>query len=155
MVEVNKNHDKEIHGILFCLFFRYRMDYYHCMKNASATCSYGFTSQLQTMFELSNSMLMHSGQCPDDVMEQNQRMYEEMYMDMMYGPARNDLSIKLVMGMIAESVHSKQGSDGEREEMDKEENDMMKDKDEDDNKKDEMEKDEMMKDDDEQTDKDR
>lgn len=128
------------------------MGYYQCMKNASATCSYGFTSQLQTMFELSNSMLMHSEQCPDDVREQNQRMYEEMYMDMMYGAARNDLSIKLVMGMIAERVHSKQGSDGEREEMDKEENDMMKD----DNEKDEMEKDEMMKDDDdEETDKER
>lgn len=128
------------------------MGYYQCMKNASATCSYGFTSQLQTMFELSNSMLMHSEQCPDDVREQNQRMYEEMYMDMMYGEARNDLSIKLVMGMIAERVHSKQGSDGEREEMDKEENDMMKD----DNEKDEMEKDEMMKDDDdEETDKER
>lgn len=109
------------------------------------------------MFELSNSMLMHSEQCPDDVREQNQRMYEEMYMDMMYGAARNDLSIKLVMGMIAERVHSKQGSDGEREEMDKEENDMMKDKDEkDDNEKDEMEKDKMMKDDDdEETDKER
>lgn len=133
------------------------MGYYQCMKNASATCSYGFTSQLQTMFELSNSMLMHSEQCPDDVREQNQRMYEEMYMDMMYGAARNDLSIKLVMGMIAERVHSKQGSDGEREEMDKEENDMMKDKDEnDDNEKDEMEKDKMMKDDDdEETDKER
>lgn len=128
------------------------MGYYQCMKNASATCSYGFTSQLQTMFELSNSMLMHSEQCPDDVREQNQRMYEEMYMDMMYGEARNDLSIKLVMGMIAERIHSKQGSDGEREEMDKEENDMMKD----DNEKDEMEKDEMMKDDDdEETDKER
>lgn len=128
------------------------MGYYQCMKNASATCLYGFTSQLQTMFELSNSMLMHSEQCPDDVREQNQRMYEEMYMDMMYGEARNDLSIKLVMGMIAERVHSKQGSDGEREEMDKEENDMMKD----DNEKDEMEKDEMMKDDDdEETDKER
>lgn len=132
------------------------MGYYQCMKNASATCSYGFTSQLQTMFELSNSMLMHSEQCPDDVREQNQRMYEEMYMDMMYGKARNDLSIKLVMGMIAERVHSKQGSDGEREEMDKEENDM-KDKDEDDdNEKGEMEKDKMMKDDDdEETDKER
>lgn len=128
------------------------MGYYQCMKNASATCSYGFTSQLQTMFELSNSMLMHSEQCPDDVREQNQRMYEEMYMDMMYGEARNDLSIKLVMGMISERVHSKRGSDGEREEMDKEENDMMKD----DNEKDEMEKDEMMKDDDdEETDKER
>lgn len=90
---------------------------------------------------------MHSEQCPDDVREQNQRMYEEMYMDMMYGEARNDLSIKLVMGMIAERVHSKQGSDGEREEMDKEENDMMKD----DNEKDEMEKDEMMKEDDDET----
>lgn len=100
---------------------------------------------------------MHSEQCPDDVREQNQRMYEEMYMDMMYGEARNDLSIKLVMGMISERVHSKQGSDGEREEMDKEENDMMKDKDEDDdNEKDEMEKDKMMKDDDdEETDKER
>lgn len=132
------------------------MGYYQCMKNASATCSYGFTSQLQTMFELSNSMLMHSEQCPDDVREQNQRMYEEMYMDMMYGEARNDLSIKLVMGMISERVHSKWGSDGEREEMDKEENDM-KDKDEDDdNEKDEMEKDKMMKDDDdEETDKER
>lgn len=99
---------------------------------------------------------MHSEQCPDDVREQNQRMYEEMYMDMMYGEARNDLSVKLVMGMIAERVHSKQGSDGEREEMDKEENDM-KDKDEDDdNEKDEMEKDKMMKDDDdEETDKER
>lgn len=133
------------------------MGYYQCMKNASATCSYGFTSQLQTMFELSNSMLMYSEQCPDDVREQNQRMYEEMYMDMMYGEARNDLSIKLVMGMIAERVHSKQGSDGEREEMDKEENDMMKDKDEDDdNEKGEMEKDKMMKDDDdEETDEER
>lgn len=133
------------------------MGYYQCMKNASATCSYGFTSQLQTMFELSNSMLMHSEQCPDDVTEQNQRMYEEMYMDMMYGEARNDLSIKLVMGMISERVHSKRGSDGEREEMDKEENDMMKDKDEDDdNEKGEMEKDKMMKDDDdEETDKER
>lgn len=132
------------------------MGYYQCMKNASATCLYGFTSQLQTMFELSNSMLMHSEQCPDDVREQNQRMYEEMYMDMMYREARNDLSIKLVMGMISERVHSKRGSDGEREEMDKEENDM-KDKDEDDdNEKDEMEKDEMMKDDDdEETDKER
>lgn len=132
------------------------MGYYQCMKNASATCSYGFTSQLQTMFELSNSMLMHSEQCPDDVREQNQHMYEEMYMDMMYGEARNDLSIKLVMGMISERVHSKRGSDGEREEMDKEENDM-KDKDEDDdNEKDEMEKDKMMKDDDdEETDKER
>lgn len=72
-------------------------------------------------------------------------------MDMMYGEVRNDFFIKFVMGMIVERVYSKQGFDGEREEMDKEENDMMKDKDEDDdNEKDEMEKDKMMKDDDDE-----
>ena len=127
------------------------MDYYYCMKNSTNTCSFGFTSQLQTMLTLADGVLMNSEQCPDDVMEQHRRMQMEEYMEMMYGAARNDLSIKLVTEMIGERVQLKRDSEEEEREMeedDQEDKERKEDKEEDDNMKEGEEKDEMMKDDD-------
>lgn len=131
------------------------MDYYYCMKNSTSTCSFGFTSQLQTMLTLADGVLMNSEQCPDDVIEQHRRMQMEEYMEMMYGAARNDLSIKLVTEMIGKRVQLKQDSEEEEREMeedDQEDKERKEDKEEDDNMKEGEEKDEMMKDDDDDDD---
>ena len=135
--------------------FRSRMDYYYCMKNSTNTCSFGFTSQLQTMLTLADGVLMNSEQCPDDVMEQHRRMQMEEYMEMMYGAARNDLSIKLVTEMIGERVQLKRDSEEMEKEMEEDDQEDKENKEEDDRMKEGEEKDEMMKDDDEDDDDDK
>ena len=131
------------------------MDYYYCMKNSTNTCSFGFTSQLQTMLTLADGVLLNSEQCPDDVMEQHRRMQMEEYMEMMYGAARNDLSIKLVTEMIGERVQLKRDSEEEEREMEEDDQEDKENKEEDDRMKEGEEKDEMMKDDDEDDDDDK
>ncbi|XP_061194923.1 uncharacterized protein LOC133203073 [Saccostrea echinata] len=134
---------------------RSRIDYYHCMKNVTAGCSNGFTTQLQTMLSLADSVLMGSGQCPDDVMMQAKRMQEEAYMEMVYGPARNDITIKLVTRMMMDRMQYKQ-KDDEEGEMGEDDEDDKEGMDKDDMKeemdkggKEDMEKDDKMEDDDE------
>lgn len=106
------------------------MDYFYCMKNASSTCSLGFTSQLQTMLTLADSMLMNSGQCPDDVIEESKRMKEDMWAELIYGQARKDLTINLILGMMEERVQYKPEEDKKEMEDEKEMDEKEMDKDE-------------------------
>lgn len=82
------------------------------------------------MLTLADSMLMNSGQCPDDVIEESKRMKEDMWAELIYGQARKDLTINLILGMMEERVQYKPEEDKKEMEDEKEMDEKEMDKDE-------------------------